>query len=75
MQTKVFNKRFPRSLITSVASSFLIVSAAVAPAQGPPDQEAAANPGPPGQHVLEGDDARRVEDLQKAVAAALKADR
>ncbi len=54
-------------LAGSVMSSALMISAAVAPAQAPQEKEAAVKSKPPWQRVLQGDDAKRVEALEKQI--------
>ena len=73
----IFDSRhFGRSGICA-AITITALSAAAARAQGTKESGEAAGPmvKPPGQRVLTGDDARRAEQLEKAIAADLKADR
>ena len=66
-----------RALVVGSFPLFLAISLLAALAQAPNDQEkqAGSAAGQPGQRILTGDDARRAEELDKAIETALKADR
>jgi CHAT domain-containing protein/tetratricopeptide (TPR) repeat protein len=68
MKARIFNECFPSYLVASLASSILIFSAAVAPAQAPPEKDVAWKSKLPWQRVLQGDDAKRVAALEKQIA-------
>ncbi len=67
MKSKVFNKCFSWSLAFTATSPILIVAAAVTLAQAPQEKETAVKSKPPWQRVLQGDDAKQVEALEKRI--------
>ena len=68
MRTGIFNKCFSSCLVASLASSILINSAAPALAQATPGKEVVLKSKPPWQRVLQGDDAKWADSLEKQIA-------
>jgi tetratricopeptide (TPR) repeat protein len=69
------NLRSTLGIRALVIGPILAVLIPTAPAQAPKPKEAEPGPKPPGLIVLQGDDAKRASELDKAIEAALKADR
>ncbi len=68
MRTGIFNKCFSSCLVASLASSILINSAAPVLAQATPGKEVVLKSKPPWQRVLQGDDAKWADSLEKQIA-------
>ena len=64
-----------RLLILQSIAAFVMVSMPLASGQAPVEKSADKTDKPPPPVVLKGDDAKRAEELAKAIEAALKADR
>ncbi len=65
MNTKIFNDRSRSGLVVALVGSVVMLSFTAALAQVPPKKEARTEPKPPWQRVLQADDAKRVEALEK----------
>jgi tetratricopeptide (TPR) repeat protein len=75
MKNPVFrNGRPARGLRASVVGPVLAILIPAVLARAPKPGEAEPAPKPPWQRLLQGDDAKRAKDLDKAIEAALKAD-